>query len=474
MRGLKKSKRVSWASDVNLCQNDHHELVTKTIPSVKQVRLFLSEDSPSQVGLVAQDHLQAKASWLLHSTGMSSDDHLPPGFERTQPTNQLKKELSQIPLIKWKCPPRCVLVPDWQVAAGDESKETQVQNHREMRVLEAVYPRMSAIPPSPSVSLDVEDYHQDDLHTPLIPITPIEDEDAGDPSSDPVAPIKTPISLQPTILAQSLLAPGTPHSSQCNIPAAPKHLGNERLSVGMVPGAEPDVVAAASAAFTAIMRSNEQGSLIDPELLIKFLSNPKLIEKLVTDYGIPANQHTTPKPRSPPITLISPQSSPPPIYIGSIESDTPLSAAPGSGPLYPMPNSVVPTLNPRPQPGIVPTSSPSVKAPLMKDMDYYKSLIQQHGGERQETRDKNLPQLGNRQNHHIIGVNQEAGHNSKPRDLKPKILKPCIFFNSPKGCRHGANCTYQHDTTFQQRFGSMPEAQSVKRMKLDREITGRT
>lgn len=71
-----------------------------------QVRLFLSEDSPSQVGLGAQDHLQAKTSWLLHSTGSGSDDILPPGFEVAHPENQLQIKLSQIPVNQWKCPPK--------------------------------------------------------------------------------------------------------------------------------------------------------------------------------------------------------------------------------------------------------------------------------------------------------------------------------------------------------------------------------
>lgn len=35
----------------------------------------------------------------------------------------------------------------WQVVAGEDSKEVEIQNQREMRVLEAVYPRLSAIPP---------------------------------------------------------------------------------------------------------------------------------------------------------------------------------------------------------------------------------------------------------------------------------------------------------------------------------------
>lgn len=36
---------------------------------------------------------------------------------------------------------------NWQVVAGEESKEVEAQKIRETRVLEAVFPRPSAIPP---------------------------------------------------------------------------------------------------------------------------------------------------------------------------------------------------------------------------------------------------------------------------------------------------------------------------------------
>lgn len=70
------------------------------------MKLFLSEDSPSQVGLNTQDHLQAKTLWQAHAGGMGPDDNLPPGFEGIQPANPWTVKLSQIPLMKWKCPPR--------------------------------------------------------------------------------------------------------------------------------------------------------------------------------------------------------------------------------------------------------------------------------------------------------------------------------------------------------------------------------
>lgn len=79
---------------------------------------------------------------------------------------------SEIPEIKWRCSPvaacqgSVLIIPlvsncsysiellvlqfildlTWQVVGGEESKEVEVQNQRQMRVLEAVYPRTSAIP----------------------------------------------------------------------------------------------------------------------------------------------------------------------------------------------------------------------------------------------------------------------------------------------------------------------------------------
>lgn len=70
----------------------------------------MSEESPSQVGIGTQDHLQAKTLWPVQAGGMGSDDNLPPGFEGIQPANSWTIKLSQIPLVKWKCPPRVCLI----------------------------------------------------------------------------------------------------------------------------------------------------------------------------------------------------------------------------------------------------------------------------------------------------------------------------------------------------------------------------
>lgn len=458
MRGLHKSKRISWAPDVNLCQE----------------RLFLSEESPSQIGLGAQDHLQAKSSWLSHSNGVGNDDILPPGFEGGHPPNQFQVNLSEIPLIKWRCPPRFQLDITWQVVAGEESQEVEIENQRERRVLEAVYPRPSAIPPNPSVSMDIEQSQYSDQQTPLIPITPIEDEEAAlDAPSGLIAPFSISMSSQPPVLAH-----GVPPPSQVSIPTTANSLVSEKRASGMALGVDPDVVAAASAALTQISKSNEHGNLIDHDLLIKLLSNPKSIEKLVTDYGGASNAQNIPKATLPSVPVSDHH--PPPVAVSDpssvrfnmMETSSPsLVATTSNGGFYAQANGVGVGHHPNSwikPPGVVPASaSPSFGPSQPRDLNYYKNLIQQHGGDRQET----LQQFGNRLSHQQPGTSQEFVNNPKSRDSKPKIMKPCIYFNSSRGCRHGSKCAYQHDTSSQQRSNNMPEGQNAKRMKLDRQIS---
>ncbi|KAJ8539574.1 hypothetical protein K7X08_013826 [Anisodus acutangulus] len=496
MRGHVKSKRVTWASDVSLCQ----------------VKLFLSEDSPSQVGIGGtQDHLQAKISLPLHAGVLVTDDNLPPGFEGAEPASLWKNKIAQIPVIKWSRPPSFVLDIKWRVVAGEESNEMEIQKQREMRVLEAIYPRESSIPPNPSMGPGEETLHNDQ-HTPVIPITPVEEEEVADPSYGTV---------QPTNAVSS-----TAQVMQSGVPLSNRSAGNNfpvhgNSSSGAVPGVEPDVVAAAQAALTALMADNGQGNLIDHELLIKILSDPKIVGQLVTHQGVGTSSHSVPSTSTQSMSVANnmpnprPQASsiitPPfvhtgrtdlPVQVSRTELVMPSVAGASNGPYHSAPSRIgpVPSLRPRvpeavsaplPTPvATVSTPSSSMPAPVARDINYYKSLIQQHGGERQETlppqysNNRNNQQLGsvqesqnnqqynhNRNNQQLSSV-QESQKNYNLRDSKPKIMKPCIYFNSSRGCRHGANCAYMHDASSQQRVGSLPEVQSSKRMKMDREITG--
>ncbi|KAJ0247770.1 Zinc finger CCCH domain-containing protein 6 [Hirschfeldia incana] len=412
MRALHKSKRVSWPPDFKLCQ----------------VRLFISEDSPSQVGSDSQDHLQAKSH--------PSEDNLPPGFGGPLSANESQINISDIPVIKWECSIRILLDEEWRVVAGEESKEVETQSQRELRVLEAFYPGASAIPPNPSVPADVVNSDYDDQQTLVIPILPVEDDDA-DPASD------------------------LPTQSGVDVGTEPPRT-DENTSVSSTLPAPSEIMAA----LTAISNNKELGSgMIDQQLLMKILSNPTLVENLVANSGGPG-----------PVS-----SSASSLYLSSThEANGVVTSTPATsnGQYYPQPT---PSLVYPPPPAS--SDQPSYGAPPARDASYYKSLIQQHGGERQEAPPpvqqhlgyhRYNPQPGGGPNPEMVNSNNN-NNNQRPRDSKPKIMKPCMYFNSSRGCRNGANCSYQHDATAYQPRNpnngntSNPEMQSSKRMRFDRD-----
>ncbi|XWS45528.1 hypothetical protein CRYUN_Cryun15aG0144300 [Craigia yunnanensis] len=515
MKRSRKSNRVSWAPGVKLCQ----------------VKLFLREDCPSKVGAEHQDTLQAKTSWTLHPSGMCAND-LPPGFEGGHYANGLKYDLAEMPSIQWTCPPKFVLNFNWHVAAGEETKEVEAQKLREMRVLEAVYPRLSVIPPSPSVSLDVEVESYDDSRIPLVPLTPIEDEVAA-VLSDFVAQPKTPSNSE---RAAFLMPPGLSVSGTHSMPYCPSSAAESPV-LDMLPGVSSDVIVAASAALTAVMKSKEQGSLIDTDLLVRILSDPKMVEKLIHGHGYlsaAANGNvlstpvytsepetgTTSLPRLKPATISSPMPSDrnsnhlvkefqPTLSIPAsradivsvsmpmrVESSVPLSGTginmisghrAANGDPYSTLNQVQSALNIMPvQPNSVQNVQPAISSTSMqlnaglavaamevnpvKDTNYIKNLIREHGREKQEAKGLNISQTASHFNHI---QNLKLVQNLKPVALKTKFGKACMFFNSSKGCRQGFNCPYLHDKSLQCQTGRMLEAPSAKRMKFSPEITGR-
>ncbi|XP_059437889.1 zinc finger CCCH domain-containing protein 6-like [Corylus avellana] len=466
MKLSRKWKRVSWAPGVVLCQ----------------VKLFSSEDCPAKVGMKSEDHLQAKTS--LHSNRMESND-LPPGFECGSFENNLKKELSHIRPIKWKCPPNFGIGHNWQVVAGEESTEVEAQNLRETRVLEAVYPRSSAIPPSPSVFLDIEREHYDDSLTPLVPLTPIEEDEAADIPSDLTVPGNNPVCSLPVALPQGLVASGALAAST-----------SEKPALGSLPSIGADPVAAASTALAAILKSKEQGSLIDTDLLINILSDPKMIQKLINDHQSLVSTVSAPETATARANMVSAPSGTAPMY-----ASKPDMKGHGKGNLYQALNGVRPpqletgmkqvipsaTLS-FPKPNLVLSTKPAngniytvpnqaraaytapisshtfMEAQAVKDTNYYKNLIRQHGGEKQETQEPMHAQNGNHLKDLKMVQNINAG------EVKPKSKKRCLYFNGPKGCRNGVSCPFQHDVSCQWRTGSILEVPSAKRMRLGGEI----
>lgn len=355
----------------------------------------------------------------------------------------------------------------------------------------------------------------DDSCTPLIPITAIEDEDGTD-QLDAVMP--------PPMQLGNLSNAGIPQNStfeQLNsqqkvVNSVPNLPRSTQPTSGPPSSAEPDVLAAASAAFTAIMRSSEEGSLIDRDLLIKILSNPVMVEKLVSEYGAPKQTQSPPVVNSvalpshqPQVNASAPASRQPAVIPAAAPPRQPVvtapaASAPGPPPQTPLstpfsappPSHMFRTANTAPSPALhshhvpamlhhprpLPVPPPlQASAPPVKDANYYKSLIQLHGGDKAEALDQNPVQFGNLSrplDYHnnmpsmtnvgdpigVVGMNQ--------RDPKPKVLKPCAYFNTPRGCRHGASCLFQHDaSSIPQRIEQQKGA--TKRIKLDGGIAGR-
>ncbi|XP_028796802.1 zinc finger CCCH domain-containing protein 6-like [Neltuma alba] len=549
-RAWKSSNRVSWAPGGNLCQ----------------VKLFISEDCPSKVGQKSQDRLQAKVSSILHSSIIEFND-LPPRFECNPLPNQSKYEHSCIPQINWRCPPPFVFSYNWHVVAGEESREKEDQKLRDLRVLEAVYPRHSAIPPSPSVALDVEEEDYDDNTTPLVPIIPIEEEESMYDKPELAAGRDAPTTVQSQNLHQYMSAITAPIQSNTSSSLALTVCGNP--SPGISSGSEVDLVAA-SAVVGAVMKSSEQRSLIDMDLLVKIFNDPLMIEKLVSDHrtaattartssntvAIPPSGLKLAAPSLPPSTLtlgeptygvtpaitvgllssrlkpeippvLSSTSMPDKLAIPSIPMSMPGKPAIPSVPLqaptldmrmpvnqscHHMSNGVLQTLDTQPpqQDDLLVTgamhaaslaSMPTIslggnlqhsvtcqvrstagtmlhqasagpafaakEAHSVKDANYLKNLIRQHGSDKQDVQDS---QIGIR---HSNFQNIKSVHNNKPEEVEYKIQKTCIYFNSSRGCRNGSSCPYRHDMSIRWEADNALGGQNSKRLKLEPEIKGR-
>lgn len=217
------------------------------------------------------------------------------------------------------------------------------------------------------------------------------------------------------------------------------------------------------AALSAISNSKEQGSsMIDQDLLIKILSNPKLVENLVANCGSAGSVSSNASSLYPSSTHEA----------NGVVTTTPAS----NGQFYPQP--MVTQCPPMVYPPPAPSDQHNYGASPARDASYYKNLIQQHGEERQETPPVQQ-HISYRYTLQPGGPNLEMinsnNNNQRPRDSKPKIMKPCMYFNSTRGCRHGSNCLYQHDATpYQPRNlnnGNIntSEMQSAKRMRFDRD-----
>lgn len=522
-----REKNVSWATEDSLCQ----------------VRLFAAEDAPSLSGTVLQDLLEAKKTRFMHAVIPVSEDDLPPGFEGVA-AKRAKLDTAAIEMaaqICWRCPEKFMYDPLWQVVMGIESTEVSKEQQREVRVLEAVYPRPSAIPLSPA-ELPEPLSETEDAEIPEIPLIPVEDEDDGmEEESLPGAGVVQSFysvsrdkgfpNQYPDYMLKDSLKPlsggqsgGVLDSSSSSPVISNSGQANPALAATYFRDADPNVAAAAAAAY-AVVKAKESGTLIDHNLLVKILNNPVLIETLTA-----ANQRLKNQSGDPSNTFLNREvSNGTGFNVNSELSGGVYYNSTGMMGTHNAKSTSVSVMqgrqkfdstfegrnlqeNPRTQPwdarggaGVVPPGRPftasgpheqanGVKGTLGQvkgaigtagpqnrsfppGQDFLKELIQQHGTVRgfneaqlrhgtsvalddvkpghdiERHRASGLgsrgqPWTGNNQNN-VSALSSRSDVTFYDRlgneMTRPRIRKPCLYFNTPRGCRNGANCNFLHD-----------------------------
>ncbi|CAM8986671.1 unnamed protein product [Rhodiola kirilowii] len=389
------------------------------------------------------------------------------------------EKVISIPSIKWRCPPKVHLNPNWLVASGEQSLEVGLQRQRELKVSEAVYHRLTDIPHSPSGALCKDEYLPGDHISPIIRITPIEDVEAPtDSSSDLLTSSNRASQNQPVV---SVFQPaGIPNTAQCVNAALKRHAGGTQ---GINSCGDADIAAAASAALTALLKSNEIGSSIDTDLLIDILNNPDSVSLLL---NMPSSDSGKPSPKANLEQVLPsvPFSCPPsevflstsasgklggpqkPLQLRYVTVPMPsakgITSSPNSirGPVMaPSVNQIKPVLDCA---AATPLTSKVPFPPQVKDANYYRNLIKQHGLDNTDFEGKiSQPHQSSHE-----GAYPDIGL-TKDNQRVWKKSKPCVFFNTQRGCRRGVECPFQHDITLDRMRGSS-QVSNAKRMKLGR------
>ncbi|XP_057783996.1 zinc finger CCCH domain-containing protein 6-like [Salvia miltiorrhiza] len=234
---------------------------TRVSPSqaadLRQAKSLLPEDQPARVKTKSQPSC---------SNVVRSKNHL--AWYVALNTKQLEKKISHIPQIKWKCPPKFALNTGWHVVSGEESQEAEAQKCTESADL-------TTIPPCLFTPLLVEVDCHDNSETPIIPIIPIEEMAAEmpfDTSGQPLASC-------PSVSGDLPVSQSDPSESE-DQSVHGKSLPH--ILHGLESG-DLEIAVAAAATVAAVMKSKDH---IDTGLLIKFLSDPKMIKKLMNGNGL--------------------------------------------------------------------------------------------------------------------------------------------------------------------------------------------
>lgn len=289
---------------------------------------------------------------------------------------------------------------------------------------------------SPCIASDAVGFNDGDSSVPNIPLDVINDDDTSNDDDDgvPLTTFSPSAEKVGETTRQTLLVKGRPEVSLL----------------------QTDEVLETAVALISSIKSKEPGNQIDFELLIQLLRNPGMLEQMMKEHQLSANQESSSFPRPPrsihnPV-IAKPLSVPEPkVTVGTSTTTTWYPSVPFTHSM----SKGVKTMIRRNSGSQISGSStfdmgkirklvnehgvPSRTGPVVinKDLDYYRRLISQHG-------------TMTRENH-----NTEVCVKTVEQQI------PCVYFNSPRGCRRGSSCRFQHV-----RVMSLEEHHGPKRMKL--------
>lgn len=296
-----RQKTVAWPTDDKMCQ----------------VRLFRSEDAPSLLGPIERVFLHPSHPGTLHAHNTLVNEIMdtPPGFRRytskcarADSVMEVSKELEMPPGFHgtrakcarvdavseafmasrkpWRHTQKFVLDCAWWVAEGEDSAEVAVQQQREMRVLEAFYPRLTSIPDSPAESQGSYEVN-DDIFIPQIPLIPVEDANCEEAESGMKTSEED--SLSDVVVPEhEKLIHGQKPEPCISRDGISHNIPEENTEgYGQGPLISDDGPKIAAAAVCMVVNTLQGSNLVDQGLLIEILRNPALIKSLTCSNQIP-------------------------------------------------------------------------------------------------------------------------------------------------------------------------------------------
>lgn len=248
-----KLKHVSWAPDDALCE----------------VRIFSIEDSPCMANGNGQKQPVTKST------------SFPPGFAPVG-TKRVRSDSVAVaamePQTSWTSPQKIKTDSSWGLVAGEESQEVQIQQQREKRSFEAIYPRFSSIPESPAEPLEPLEVYDEAL-IPTIPVVAVEDDtpESGSYVAPAVASPGREQTPDSTLVAQSEKEESSAmpavncsrkHTVSDSVPSELAQSVSTMSENSLSSNPSPEIAAAAAAAVASVYESG----IVDPELLAKTIA----------------------------------------------------------------------------------------------------------------------------------------------------------------------------------------------------------